>query len=80
MIIEGPFARNREYLDMLATLHADGVEIAASATGTSVGAAMLFAERVPPPLTHKVTPAQSNMLTHYAAVWQARVEKEKTCA
>lgn len=80
VIIEGPFARNREYLDMLATLHADGIEIAASATGTSVGAAMLFAERVPPPLTHKVTPAQSNMLAHYAAVWQARVEKEKTCA
>lgn len=80
VIIEGPFARNRAYLDMLATLHTGGVEIAASATGTSVGAAMLFAENAAPPHTHKVAPSQSDALTEYAAAWQAQAEKEKTCA
>ncbi|MCA0043309.1 FGGY-family carbohydrate kinase [Celeribacter litoreus] len=80
VIVEGPFARNREYLDMLATLHEDGVEIAASATGTSVGAAMLFAENASPPETHKVTPTQSDALLSYAAAWKARVEGETTCA
>lgn len=80
VIIEGPFARNRAYLDMLATLHTGGVEIAASATGTSVGAAMLFTEAAAPPHTHQVTPAQSALLLKYAATWQDRVEEETTCA
>ncbi|MBW6418573.1 FGGY-family carbohydrate kinase [Celeribacter sp. PS-C1] len=80
VIIEGPFARNREYLDMLATLHDGGVEIAASATGTSVGAAMLFAENASPPETHKIKPPASDLLSNYAMIWQARVEGETTCA
>ncbi|SFJ92046.1 FGGY-family carbohydrate kinase [Celeribacter neptunius] len=80
VIVEGPFARNRDYLDMLATVHKDGVEIAASATGTSVGAAMLFAETASPPETHRVTPRQCEVLTPYAAAWRARVEGETPCA
>lgn len=80
VIVEGPFAGNREYLDMLASLHRGGVEIAVSTTGTSVGAAMLFAEDSVPPHTRQVAPAQSPLLAHYAAAWRARVEQEVTCA
>ncbi|WP_460275797.1 FGGY-family carbohydrate kinase [Celeribacter sp. ULVN23_4] len=80
VIIEGPFARNHDYLDMLATLHEDGIEIAASATGTSVGAAMLFAEAASPPQTHRVAPRQREALATYAAAWRTRVEEDMTCA
>ncbi|AJE46381.1 FGGY-family carbohydrate kinase [Celeribacter indicus] len=80
VIVEGPFARNSEYLDMLASLHEDGVEIAESATGTSVGAAMLFARQASPPATRRVTPRQRARLADYAAHWRAAVEGETTCA
>lgn len=44
-VVEGPFARNRLYLAMLATALGRPVEAAgASATGTSLGAALLTAE------------------------------------
>ncbi|WP_245875874.1 hypothetical protein [Puniceibacterium antarcticum] len=43
-IVEGPFARNPWYLQMLAALRPDGVEATLSATGTSSGATLLFAK------------------------------------
>lgn len=42
VIAEGPFARNADCLAMLHALSPGGVETAASATGTSTGAALLF--------------------------------------
>ncbi len=71
VIVEGPFARNAEYLDMLASLHPGGVEVAATATGTSVGAAMLFATDHTAPETRLVTPPNGDALAGYAADWQA---------
>lgn len=41
IIVEGPFARNRAYLEMLAAAAGSPVEAAGSATGTSQGAALL---------------------------------------
>lgn len=41
IIVEGPFARNRAYLEMLAAATGSPVEAAGSATGTSQGAALL---------------------------------------
>lgn len=76
-IIEGPFARNQDYLDMLAVLHTPGVEIAESATGTSVGAAMLFAEQAAPPATHQVAVPEGEALRDYAAAWQAAVDQDQ---
>jgi sugar (pentulose or hexulose) kinase len=75
VIVEGPFARNTDYLDMLASLNSGGVETAASATGTSVGAALLL-------LDHPVRPATTPHLPEvaltdyrrYAAAWRAAVE------
>ncbi len=56
VIVEGPFARNRDYLDMLAGVSPDGVETAASATGTSCGAALLCLDAALPPATRCAPP------------------------
>lgn len=66
-IVEGPFARNPDYCAMLAALRPDGVEIAASATGTSVGAALLCLGTAAAPATRPVTPDPA--LGGYAAAW-----------
>ncbi|WP_347139675.1 FGGY-family carbohydrate kinase [Paracoccus sp. SSK6] len=72
VIVEGPFARNRDYCAMLATLHPDGVEVATSATGTSLGAAMLCrGAAAVAPQTCRV--ASDPMLAGYAADWMAAV-------
>ena len=72
VIVEGPFARNTDYLDMLAALCPSGVEIATSATGTSTGAALLAlgsgaASATRPVRSLDDTPA----LAGYAARWRA---------
>ncbi|MBM3603397.1 MAG: carbohydrate kinase [Alphaproteobacteria bacterium] len=72
VIVEGPFARNPDYTAMLASVSAGGVELAASATGTSVGAALLCLDQARPPDTRKV--AGDPALAAYAATWRAAVE------
>lgn len=71
VIVEGPFARNAEYLAMLATLCADGVAVAGSATGTSAGAALLAIGRAAAPATTPVPlPADAPQLAALAAHWR----------
>lgn len=73
VIVEGPFARNADYLEMLATLSPDGVRTATSATGTSAGAALLCLGSATPPATRAVPPSGSHAaLSAYAKIWQAR--------
>ena len=69
-IVEGPFAQNADFLQMLAALRPEGVECAASRTGTSVGAAMLCLEAAKPPATRKITPQEPEALRAYAALWR----------
>ncbi|SNR56612.1 FGGY-family carbohydrate kinase [Puniceibacterium sediminis] len=75
VIVEGPFARNRWYLQMLAALRPDGVEAMQSATGTSSGAALLFARQ------HMVQPGipivcnAPEGLKRYADQWIAQVKR-----
>ncbi|WP_435170539.1 FGGY-family carbohydrate kinase [Falsirhodobacter sp. 1013] len=76
-IVEGPFARNRDYLSMLAAVHGE-VEIATSATGTSIGAALLFADRTTPPATRPVAVDNAPALRDHAARWHRR--KDTACA
>ncbi|MBL4811794.1 MAG: carbohydrate kinase [Rhodobacteraceae bacterium] len=45
VIVEGAFAKNRAYLEMLASACNRGVIAATTATGTSIGAALLFAPK-----------------------------------
>ena len=72
VIIEGPFARNADFLDMLASLRPGGVETAASATGTSIGAALLMQASSPKPETaaHAIPSAKSDLL-RYASLWRS---------
>ena len=73
VIVEGPFARNRFYLDMLAASVGRPVLVSASQTGTAIGAALLFADAaVKPdadPAPHPVDPR----LAAYAHAWRAHV-------
>lgn len=71
VIIEGPFGRNADYLEMLAALWPAGVEVAASATGTSAGAALLAHPDGPTPQSCVIAPpADASRLRAYAATWQ----------
>ncbi len=82
-VIEGPFARNADYLALLAALRPEGVAVAQSTTGTSVGAAMLIAgedaaaTRSPalvPALARVAVPPDAPALRAYAQLWQAAAE------
>lgn len=77
VIVEGPFARNADFLDMLAAIRPEGVEIATSATGTSTGAALLCLETAPAPATRAVPPpARAEALRRYARLWRRETEAE----
>lgn len=79
-IVEGPFARNPDYLDMLAVLRPEGVEVAASSTGTSVGAALLCLGAAPAPrTTARLVPDHAGALRDYAALWRRRVIPTRSC-
>ncbi len=59
---------------MLAALRPEGVQTEPSVTGTSIGAALLFAH--PQPRTTNatnVTPAHPEALRNYAALWHTQV-------
>ncbi|GHC59894.1 FGGY-family carbohydrate kinase [Neogemmobacter tilapiae] len=71
VIVEGPFARNPDYLDMLTALRPDGVETAASATGTSIGAALLCLDTATPaPTDTHAPPKDASALRRLARRWQ----------
>ncbi|HMB47102.1 MAG TPA: hypothetical protein VKN63_02385 [Afifellaceae bacterium] len=69
VIVEGPFAANDDYCRMLAALRPEGVHTARSATGTSVGCALLVLNDVQPPETRQVRRAISQQLKDYARNW-----------
>ena len=76
VIVEGPFARNRWFLDMLAVAAGRPVLVSASQTGTAIGAALLFA----PPghaTQAKVSTAHpvDAALAPYAADWRERLAR-----
>lgn len=71
VIVEGPFARNPAYLDMLAALSPEGVAVTASATGTSTGAALLCLPDARPPAARPWTPRGEGGLDDYARRWRA---------
>ena len=74
VIVEGPFGRNDDYLQMLGALR-QNVRIAASATGTSVGAALLAMDSPKSPETNPITSPVDDRFTRYALEW-ARLLKE----
>ena len=73
VVIEGPFAQNADYLEMLAALHPQGVTAMGSATGTSAGAALLFGSAAAVPAGRAVTAPDPAPLRAYAKAWRAAV-------
>ena len=74
VIVEGPFARNPDYLDMLAAICPDGVSVAMSATGTSVGAALLaLGPQSPPQTKPRPAPPHAPELRAYRDAWAAQL-------
>lgn len=83
VVVEGPFRNNRHYLDMLAAATGRPVEVAASRTGTSIGAALLCLPDAT--LTHSAkpmadlwAPPSDPRLVAYARVWQGLVGQSTT--
>ncbi|MFS4437420.1 FGGY-family carbohydrate kinase [Paracoccaceae bacterium GXU_MW_L88] len=72
-VVEGPFAKNADFLQMLAACREGGVEIAASATGTSIGAALLFETDGRHAATTPAQGGETTDLKAYAAAWRAAV-------
>lgn len=70
VIVEGPFARNADYLQMLAVLHEAPVEASVSATGTSVGGALLFAKDHRGTPGRRIAPENAVALRRYAKGWR----------
>ncbi|RJE78996.1 FGGY-family carbohydrate kinase [Paracoccus sp. JM45] len=68
VIVEGPFTRNPDFTSMLTALRGD-VRIAASATGTSVGASLLAGYDAQLPETTPVTCSNPEPMRAYAAFW-----------
>ncbi|MBZ9956998.1 FGGY-family carbohydrate kinase [Mesorhizobium sp. BR1-1-14] len=74
-IVEGPFARNRLFVGMLAAATARSVVASEAATGTSIGAALLASDKAE---AHgkglRQEPPVDPALTDYASTWRAAVE------
>ena len=74
VIVEGPFAANPAYCRMLAAATGRPVLRAASKTGTSIGAALLFgAPETPPPMVATVAAANVSDYRTYALAWRAAI-------
>lgn len=75
VIVEGPLARNGDYLDMLAALSADGVQLAAGDTGTTAGAVCLMTGRAPAARGQSwPKPQDAALLQTYGLRWSALAE------
>ncbi len=74
VIVEGPFARNRWYLQVLAALRLEGVEATLSATGTSSGAALLFSSEHTARAGERIVCESPEALKCYADQWLDAVE------
>lgn len=73
-VVEGPFAQNRQYLDMLATATGREVQTSSARTGTAIGAALLCADQVAQTgPRQRVSPSSRHL--DYARLWQERVTK-----
>ena len=70
VIVEGPFGQNEEYLAMLHVVTGRHIYRSEAQTGTSIGAALLFATdtQVPAPAP-LMTPENSSELRRYANTW-----------
>jgi sugar (pentulose or hexulose) kinase len=80
VIIEGPFARDPRYLEMLSAATGLPVTSASSETGTAIGAAMLFCDRAEVAPGTATTPPISTdpTLVAYARNWRAAIDTQRS--
>ena len=73
--IEGPLAHDPQYASMLAAVTDRPVMISATATGTSVGAAMLInaPDKLPDYACMELDAARRDQLNRYSALWQEQL-------
>jgi sugar (pentulose or hexulose) kinase len=72
--LEGPLARNRLFGEMLACLTGVPVSASGDATGTSLGASLLFGGQLPKTgASHALTSLQAEGLDDYVRRWRSRV-------
>jgi sugar (pentulose or hexulose) kinase len=74
VIVEGPFARNPFFLDMLAVATGRPVIASGSATGTAIGAALLLDPRPRAPVDRAHPTPADPAFAAYARAWRARAE------
>lgn len=72
-IVEGPFADNDAYLQLLATLTGRDVLSLSGSTGTSVGASMLTSARLAPQSSRRVAPRPMSSEASYKRLWLERL-------
>ncbi len=81
IVVEGPFAGNRFYLDMLSVVANSDIHRAFGATGTSAGAALLVdGTNMPPPVDKsaiKGSDETRDALQSYATLWHQNVGKPR---
>lgn len=74
-LVEGPFARNAQYLAMLEAASVRPVRYCMSSTGTSIGAALLFGAAADLSTPEKAQPPENlRQLGEYAAKWRCKVD------
>ena len=79
IVVEGPFAKNVEFLSLLAVATQCSVTGASNATGTSQGAALLICDHPTPVLddVHEVAEATRPGLQRYAADWREMSDRRR---
>ncbi|SIN99493.1 FGGY-family carbohydrate kinase [Vannielia litorea] len=74
VVVEGPFARNGAYLDLLSAATGETVAASEGSTGTSQGCALLAAREAPAPAAGRVVDRRGDAaLAAHAAAWRAAV-------
>lgn len=74
-IVEGPFARNRLFVSMLAAATGRAVIASEAATGTSIGAALLASDQATPQgKGQRTEPPADSAWASYARAWRATVD------
>ncbi len=73
IILEGPLARNRLFGRALATMSGVPVHASPDATGTSLGASLLFGGMAPATGSHALEPLQMAGFNDYVIQWRQRL-------
>lgn len=79
IIVEGPFARNRQYINMLSVITKSEILLSKSITGTTIGAAMLFLkEDQKSNIKYDTVTHIDSELSNFARLWQQKIDLHRS--